>query len=95
MKPSGVAFTAAVPSGDLSDTSDRWTWIDDGEEGTPNGIIGAWSATGRGGQRVLVGKTIKVDSLRFTLVPDEVLLMGGLLPGQRVGMQVNDDLDVP
>ncbi|MBK1883950.1 hypothetical protein JIN85_16140 [Luteolibacter pohnpeiensis] len=95
MKPDGERFTVAVPTGDLSDTDDRWKWIDDTAAGTPNGIIGAWKAAGRAGQRALVSKTLRVDSERFTQVPAALRATAGVFPGGRSGMQVNDDLDTP
>lgn len=95
MKPNGDRFTVAVPGGDLSNTADRWRWIDDTAAGSPNGIIGAWKAAGRAGQRALVSKTLRVDSERFTQVPAALRATAGVFPGERSGMQVNDDLDTP
>jgi hypothetical protein len=81
MKPNGDRFTVAVSSGDLSDTADRWKWIDDTPTGSPNGIIGAWKAAGRSVQRTLVSKTLRIDSERFTLVPAWLRATAGGFPG--------------
>lgn len=67
MKPNGDRFTVAVPGGDLGNTADRWKWIDDGPSGSTNGIIAAWKAAGKAGQRPLVANTIREDGKRFSL----------------------------
>lgn len=95
MKPNGDRFTIAVPGGDLSDTADRWKWIDDGVADSPNGIIGAWKAAGKTRQRALVSGNLRADSERFTQVPAWLRATVGVFPNERGGMQVNDDLDVP
>jgi len=95
MKPNGDRFTVAAPGGDLSNTADRWKWIDDAATGSPNGIIGAWKAAGKVGQRALVSKTLRVDSARFSQVPAALRATVGLFPGERSGVQVRDDLDTP
>jgi hypothetical protein len=66
MKPNGDRFTVAVPGGDLGNTADRWKWIDDGPSGSTNGIIAAWKAAGKAGQRPLVANTIREDGKRFS-----------------------------
>lgn len=68
MKPNGDRFTVAVPGGNLGNTADRWKWIDDAASGSPNGIIGAWKAAGKSGQRPLVSNTIFEDGKRFSIV---------------------------
>jgi hypothetical protein len=68
MKPNGDRFTVAVPGGNLGNTADRWKWIDDAASGSPNGIIGAWKAAGKSGQRPLVSNTILKDGKRFSIV---------------------------
>ena len=88
MKPNGDRFTVAVPTGNLANTSDRWKWIEDTASGSPNGIVGAWKAAGKAGQKAFVQRTLKIDSQRFTLVPNAVRARFG-------GIQVNDDLDRP
>jgi hypothetical protein len=85
MKPNGIRFADAVPGGNLGNTQDRWKWIDDGPDGSPLGIIGAWKAAGKAGQRPLVSNTIFEDGKRFSIVFD---LTGSPL-------FVRDHLDVP
>ena len=67
MKPNGARFAVAVPGGDLGNTANRWKWIDDGTSGSPSGIIAAWKAAGKAGQRPLVANTIREDGKRFSL----------------------------
>jgi len=96
MKPSGDRFTVAVPGGDLADTADRWKWIDDSATGSPNGIIGAWKAAGKAGQRALVRKKLKNDSLRFSqmqVIIDALPLLTRI--GIEAEIRVNDHLDKP
>jgi hypothetical protein len=67
MKPNGDRFTVAVPGGDLGNTANRWKWIDDSTTGSTNGIMAAWKAAGRAGQRPLVANVIREDGKRFSL----------------------------
>ena len=96
MKPNGDRFTVAIPGGNLADTADRWRWIDDSATGSPNGIIGAWKAAGKAGQRALVSKKLKNDSLRFSqmqVIIDALPLLTRI--GIEAEIRVNDHLDKP
>jgi hypothetical protein len=96
MKPNGDRFTVAVPGGNLASTFDRWKWIDDSPTGSPNGIIGAWKAAGKAGQRALVNKKLKNDSLRFSqmqVIIDALPLLTRM--GIEAEIRVNDYLDQP
>lgn len=84
MSPHGDTFHQAVPSGNLSNTDERWKWIDDGTQGgdgSPNGIIGAWKNRGVVHQTTLVRRDLRIDSQRFSQLNN--------LPA------INDHLDQP
>lgn len=100
MTPNGDRFTVAVPQGNLGNTGDRWKWIEDTASGSPNGIIGAWKAGGKAGQRALVIKTLKEDSLRFSQMQIIIQLVNNAFlidpfDLEDAEIRVNDHLDIP
>lgn len=64
--PLGGDFNDMFPSGNLSDTFDRWDWI---KSSTPNGILDTWNSMPEPDRETLVRKTLFADAYRFSLVP--------------------------
>lgn len=62
--PSGVNFKDMFPTGSLSNTVDRWNWI---QPATISGVMHTWNNIPEANRSVLVGANLKDDAKRFTL----------------------------
>ena len=68
--PSGIRFSDLfpqfpVPTGSLTNTADRWTWI---RPTTTNGILDTWNKLPTATRDTLVRRTLEQDARRFSLI---------------------------
>lgn len=68
--PSGLDFRdlflqLPVPTGSLSNTADRWTWI---QPTTSDGVLDTWNKHPTATRETLVRRTIEQDARRFSLI---------------------------
>lgn len=79
--PGGKRFSTLVPGGDVTDTDDRWDWV----EHSDNGIIDAWNDLSNADRRTEVGATLYSRAVQFYYVPLDL---------SRYALKTEDD-DVP
>jgi hypothetical protein len=84
--PSGLDFPDLFPAstGNLANTTDRWTWI---QPGTPGGILDTWNTEVLSRKLSLTGDALKADAERFSTFSN---LTGTVIP-----ILSWDDEDIP
>lgn len=91
--PHGLDFTDLYPyslgSPSLSNTANRWTWID---SATPGGILATWNAHPLADRLVLVATPMKLDSIRFASIYAPPTTIGGF---ETLPILSRDHQDVP